>query len=276
MDAGLKLKRTRERLELRYRQVEQASNLIADKHNNLEFAVGLSRLADIENKGVVPSIHRIYSLCAIYRLDIAEVLEWYGVKVDQILQDSSFVSPSRTHLLNASGGDRGTVTLPLKLDPGIDLSKTTDLSRFIQQWGKVPISLLANLDIEEYRYAVIGSEDYLMFPLLRPGALVQIDEHQRKIQSTGWTHEFERPIYCFELRDGFACCWCNLTADRKTLILQPHSGSPCEPVVLNYPNDVDIIGRVVGVAQQFEAAGPSKASRKRARPVAGPARAASR
>ena len=202
-------------------------------------------------------------------------LDWYGVKVEQILQDSSFVSPGKTHLLNPSGGDRGTVTLPLKLDPGIDLSKTTDLSRFIQQWGKVPISLLANLDIEEYRYAVIGSEDYLMFPLLRPGALVQIDENQRKIQSTGWTHEFERPIYCFELRDGFACCWCNLTADQKTLILQPHSGSPCEPVVLSYPNDLDIIGRVVGVAQQFEAAGPSK-SRKRTRSVAGPARTVSR
>ncbi len=56
MDAGLKLKRIRECLELRYRQVEQASNLIAEKHHNLDFAIGLSRLADIENKGVVPSI----------------------------------------------------------------------------------------------------------------------------------------------------------------------------------------------------------------------------
>ena len=276
MDAGLKLKRVRECLQLRYRQVEQASNLIAEKHNNLDFAIGLSRLADIENKGVVPSIHRIYSLSAIYRLDIAEVLDWYGVKVEDILQDSSFVSPSKTHLLSGSDRDRGVVTLPLKLDPGVDLTKTTDLSRFIQKWGKVPISLLANLDIEAYRYAVIGSEDYLMFPLLRPGALVQIDEGQRKIQSTGWTHEFERPIYCFELRDGFACCWCNLTADQRNLILQPHQGSPCEPIVLNYPNDLDIIGRVVGVAQQFEVADHPSRPRKRTRSSVAPVRAAGR
>ena len=54
MDAGLKLKKTRESLGLRYRQVEQASNLIAQRHRNLDYVVGLSRLADIENKGVVP------------------------------------------------------------------------------------------------------------------------------------------------------------------------------------------------------------------------------
>ena len=272
MDAGLKLKRIREKLGLRFRQVEKASNLIADNRNNLDFAIGLSRLADIENKGVVPSIQRIYSLCAIYRLDMTEVLDWYGVKIEQIVEDSAFVSPSRTHLLGFADSDRGSVTLPLKLDPGADLTKTTDLSRFIQQWGKVPVSLLANLDIREYRYAVIGSQDYLMFPLLRPRALVQIDENQRKIQGTGWTHEFERPIYCFELRDGFACCWCNLAGGH--LILQSHPGSPCEPIVLNYPSDADVIGRVVGVAQHLEVPLPAK-PRKRTRSAVSPGQAAS-
>jgi hypothetical protein len=39
----------------------------------------LSRLADIENRDTVASIYRLYTLCAIYRLDFDEVLEWYGV-----------------------------------------------------------------------------------------------------------------------------------------------------------------------------------------------------
>ena len=66
-DAGQKLKRVRERLKLRYRDVEEASQRIAQRQKNDEFAIALSRLADIENKGTVPSLYRLYSICAIYR-----------------------------------------------------------------------------------------------------------------------------------------------------------------------------------------------------------------
>src|ERR1039458_6083009 len=76
--AGLKLKRTRERLKLTYREVEEASQQIAEHFGNSEFAIALSRLADIENKGTVPSIYRLYALCAIYRLAFDDVLAWYG------------------------------------------------------------------------------------------------------------------------------------------------------------------------------------------------------
>jgi len=74
-DAGQKLKRVRESLNLRYRDVEEASFQIAERYKNDEYAIVLSRLSDIENKGAVPSIYRIYSLAAIYRLDYHEVLE---------------------------------------------------------------------------------------------------------------------------------------------------------------------------------------------------------
>ncbi len=78
-EPGQKLKRARERLNLRFREVEEASTKIARRRNNDEFIVALSRLADIENKGTIPSIYRLYSLCAIYRLDLPEVLSWYGI-----------------------------------------------------------------------------------------------------------------------------------------------------------------------------------------------------
>ena len=251
MDPGLKLKRAREKLGLRYRQVEQASNLIAQKHRNSDYVIGLSRLADIENKGVVPGLHRFYSLCAIYRLDLTEVLERYGIDVSKIFEDGQAVEPGNTHLIRIRDGSRGTVQLPIRLEPGVDFSRTTYLSRMIQQWGKIPLGLLDSLDIEENRYGFIGSDDFLMYPLLRPGSLVQIDDSRSKIRNSGWTNEFERPVYFFELRDGYACSFCNLSGSR--LILQPHSGSPCEPQVLAYPADIDVIGQVVGVAMHLEA-----------------------
>src|SRR6202451_26561 len=90
-EAGQKLKRIRERLRLKYRDIEEASLRIAAARQNDEFVVALSRLADIENKGTMPSIYRMYSLCAIYRLDLDEVLSWYGLPVDQLAADSSLV-----------------------------------------------------------------------------------------------------------------------------------------------------------------------------------------
>lgn len=82
--AGEKLKRIRERLNLTFRDVEQASQQIAGRMGNPEFIIALSRLADIENKGTVPTIYRLYTLCAIYRLDFAEILAWYGAPLDRL------------------------------------------------------------------------------------------------------------------------------------------------------------------------------------------------
>lgn len=268
MDSGLKLKRVREKLGLRFREVEQASQLISQKHRNADYTVGLSRLADIENKGVIPNIHRLYSLCAIYRLDLYDVLDWYGLRFSDIWRDARRVQPGKTHLIGFGNGNRGTASMPIQLEPGVDFRKTTYLSRVIQQWGKVPLGLLDTLDIEDYRYAFIGAEDHFMEPLLRPGAMVQIDEARREIQSSGWDSEFDRPIYFFEMRDGYACSWCSLAGDH--LILQPHPSSPCQPLVLNYPADVDVIGQVVGVAMQLAVFGGRRATRKKARSAAGP------
>src|SRR4051812_13006004 len=74
-----KLKRARVRLKLTYRDVELASQKIARRRGNPAFAIALSRLADIENKGTLPTVYRIYTLAAIYRLDFDEVLDWYGI-----------------------------------------------------------------------------------------------------------------------------------------------------------------------------------------------------
>ena len=78
-EAGQRLRRARERLNLKFRDVEQASHLIAERHGNPSSAVLISRLSDIENQGTLPSLYRLYSLCCIYRLDLNEVLGWYGV-----------------------------------------------------------------------------------------------------------------------------------------------------------------------------------------------------
>src|SRR5579863_6665586 len=101
-EAGQRLKRVRERLNLRYRDVEEASNQIAARHNNDEFSIALSRLSDIENKGTVPTIYRLYALCTIYRLDVNEVMDWYGVNISSLASDAAAIHMQRTHLIGFS------------------------------------------------------------------------------------------------------------------------------------------------------------------------------
>jgi len=254
--AGQKLKRVRDRLGLRYRDVEQASLIIAARHQNDEFTIALSRLSDIENKGTVPTLYRLYSLCVIYRLDLSEVLQWYGVDIARTPSDAAAIPHDRTHIIGLTAPDQGGVHVPLSLDPGIDLNRTTFLSRWIQRWGSLPLMLLNGLDLKNHRYAFIGLEDWAMYPLLQPGALVLIDEAKRKIIQSGWTTEFERPIYFLEHRQGYECSWCSL--EGGSLILQPHPSSQRPPQVFAYPDEIDVVGQVTGVAMLL---GPARQGR---------------
>jgi hypothetical protein len=70
LDAGHRLRALREELGLTIRDVETSSARIAAKHRNNGFLIPLSRLSEIETKGVLPSIYRLYSLSVIYRRDI--------------------------------------------------------------------------------------------------------------------------------------------------------------------------------------------------------------
>jgi transcriptional regulator with XRE-family HTH domain len=257
-DAGQKLKRVRERLNLRYRDVEEASLRIAKKRRNDEFAIALSRLADIENKGTVPTLYRMYSLCAIYRLDVLEVLEWYGINVSDLPADSSQVEIQRTHQVGFAAAGHGEVQVPLSLDPGLDPSKTTYFSRMVQRWGKLPLMFLNGLDLKNHRYAFIGNDDWSMHPILYPGSFILIDETKRKIAAGGWISEQDRPIYFLEHRNGFVCGWCSLESDR--LIAQFHPSSMEKPIVFQYPEEVDVIGQITGLAMHLD---PGKARRIR-------------
>ena len=245
---GEKLKRIRERLKLTYRDVEKASQQIAQRRGSDEFAIALSRLADIENKGTLPTMYRLYTLCAIYRQDLTEVLRWYGVPLDQLASEALHAGLDETHAIQFKPS--GTVTVPQPPDVEIDPHKTTFLSYLVRSWGRMPLSFLDSLDLREYRYGLIGLEDWSMYPILQPGSLVAIDESRRKIAISGWTNEFDRPIYFLEHRGGWVCGWCVLSDNR--LLVQPHPASHRAPLVFEYPNEIDIIGQVIGVAMLLE------------------------
>jgi transcriptional regulator with XRE-family HTH domain len=245
---GQNLRALREQLGLTMRDVESASTRIAEKHRNDEFAVPPSRLSDVETKGVIPSIYRMYSLSIIYRRDIRELLSWYGVDLNRVADDMALAMPAKSHF-SETLANVSSVRVPVRMDPSFDPRHTSNIGRLVEQWGVVPLSHLAQFASCEYTYGYIGSEDLTMYPILPPGTFVQVDESKDIVSSGGWRSEYERPIYFVETRHGHICSWCSLVGDE--IILQSHPLSPVPAKVLRYPQEAEVVGQVVGVAMRL-------------------------
>lgn len=249
-EAGRKLKECRQRLGLTYRDVVEASRVIAQRRGSPEFGIPLSRLADIENKGIVPSIQRLYTLSAVYRVDLDEVLRWYGAGRENLAADAASIQLKSTNLVQFEVEPAADTPVPAEPEPPPDLRKTTHLSRLLRAWGTMPLAMLKGLDWKRYRYGFIGTDDWFMYPLIAPGSLVLIDESRKRIAGGGWVGEHDRPVYFFETRTGYACGWATLSGG--TLILQPHPASRCLARLFAFPAEIEVIGRVTGVAMRLD------------------------
>ena len=248
LSAGKKLRDLREQMGLTLRDVELSSTSLAESRGIEEFVINPSRLSDIETKGVIPSIYRLYVLSVIYRADFTELLRLYGVDLSFTAADYAICSPGKTHRIEMAEG-RGNVQVPTKLDPGFDVKHSTDLGRMIESWGTVPMQYLQELSKKKYIYAYVGMEDLTMYPLLLPGSFVQVDEDRSRVEEKKWRSELERPIYFVETREGHVCCWCSVR--RGEIVLQSHPLSPVPARILKHPQEAEVVGQVIGVAMRL-------------------------
>jgi transcriptional regulator with XRE-family HTH domain len=242
------LRRHRTRAGMTTRQVEEMSRAIANAEDNDEFFVSHARIIQVENNESTPSIYKLYSLSAIYGLKITDLLGLY-LNMAQLSNYQLQAKPANTRLLEFEDCHKPTLTFPIRFDPGFRPDHTTILSRIVEVWGEIPGAFLQHLRLRQMRYAYIGLEDFTLYPLLRPGSFVQIDDSRRKIANSVYKHESERPIYFLELRDAYVCAWCEIHRDR--LIAIPHPLSPCRVREFEYPNEVDVIGQVIAIATRL-------------------------
>jgi transcriptional regulator with XRE-family HTH domain len=243
---GYKLRNMRQKLGLTLRDVEAASERIAAKYCSDEYALPISRLSDFENKHLVPSIQRLYSLTLILRCDFFELLSWYGIASDDLASDSQAIQvqssrPSRRR-------KNRDIALPQNADTVLDPTRTRSFRQMVEQWGAVPFAYLEQLSKGKFTYGYIGTEDLTMYPILSPGSFVQVDESRNRIQEVFWRSEYERPIYFVETREEHVCSWCSLRSG--DLIVESHPRSPV-PSRVFAATEAEVIGQVVGVAMRL-------------------------
>lgn len=250
---GDQLREIRNRLGVTTREVEVLSSKIAHESANKEYYISNAWLTQLENKNSVPSIFKLFSLSVIYRIKFTDLLTTFGISLADTMRYQMSTPLDNTHLAEIEALDTDkTLKFPVRFDRGFSLERTNLISRMVEVWDEVPLSLLRKLDVRRCQYGYIGMEDCTMYPLLRPGAFVQIDGRMNRPHSSNWRSEFDRPIYFVELRDSYACSWVELNASHLTLV--PHPLSPSPIMQYAYPNEAEIIGQVTGVAMRLVSA----------------------
>ena len=249
-EAGKRLRAERLRVRLSTRAVQTLSQQIAREKNNQDYYISHGWLTDVENGKFTPSIYKLYSLSLIYKCSYLEIVGFFGINILDVAKEQRLVSLPHTHLIGSGVEMPGqTIVLPLELRKNVELARTNLVSRMFETWGEVPLALLQQMDLRHSLCGYIGLDDYTLYPLIRPGSFVEIDARQNKVRPGSWQNEFDRPIYFVELRNGYACSWCEL--DGNQLILVPCPQSRAQIRHVRYPTDGDVVGRVTAVTMRI-------------------------
>jgi transcriptional regulator with XRE-family HTH domain len=246
---GIRLKRIRERLGLSLRQVEERSRQLAEKKQNPDYFISRGWLNNIENGTYTPSACKQYTLGAVYNVHWSSIFSAFGCHLADFTRDQAMFAPSKTELDTRASGQDDTIVVPMKSKRQFKLGRTNLLAKLGKIWGEVPIRLLQHMDLRNSVYGFVGLTDRTMFPIIRPGSIVQIDQNRRKIVQAKWEDEHDRPIYFVELRGEFVCSWCEMRGGYLSAV--PHPKSKCQVRRFAYPREADIVGRVIGVTMRL-------------------------
>ena len=249
-EAGRFLRAARLRVRLSMREVERLSRRISEEKKSRDYYVSHTWLTDIEKGEFTPSIYKLYSLSIIYKCSYDEMLQIFGIRIGDIAQEQTLLTLPRTHLIGECGVDTSeSIFLPADLKEKMPLEQTNLVSRMFHRWGGIPVSLLPHLNVRHAVYGYVGTQDFTLFPLIRPGSFVEIDASQKRIDRIAWSNEFDRPIFFVELRDSYVCSWCELREGKLLLVPTPQSRSNVREV--RFPNDAGIVGRVTAVSMRI-------------------------
>jgi hypothetical protein len=104
------------------------------------------------------------------------------------------------------------------------------MRRLLNVWSDIPVLLMLDIDWDRGPLVLIGLSDRMMWPLLPPGSLLQLDPKVRTIADGSWS-EFDRPIYLIEYRSRFYCCHAQRRGETLRLISHAESGAaPAIPI----------------------------------------------
>jgi len=232
--AGQRLKTLRSGRNVTVREVEHASRRIAEAKGDRRFCISNGWLAQLENGASEPSICKLFSLSVIYRVNFLDLARLY-VDVNEKEKYERIADPYLTQLLGETGNDSFPAASSGRCaELATRLAPASERRDFGQREDRKPNII----------YGHVGLADFTMYPMIRPSAVLKIDTTQTRLTTAAWRNEYERPIFFIELRQAYACGWCELQGNE--LLIIPHHSSPSTVRQFTYPREAEIVGRVIG------------------------------
>jgi transcriptional regulator with XRE-family HTH domain len=237
-DPGACLRMLRTEKGIRPADIEHKSRMVAESKGDQEFFISHSALAGMEN-GSIPGIHKIFSLAVCLDASVESILRVFGVNAPE-------VDNFRQARDNENGKSGPILIKHHRLPQPDENCFFNDTSLLVRDLKTLPSRQAIHFkrpNPEQYRYAVIGSNDGAMREIIPAGSLVEVDPRQTMIAGSQWDTLQNRPVYLLWHEDGYSCGWCQM--EDKKLLLLPHPAAWQYKVrIFRMPREVTIIGRV--------------------------------
>ncbi len=234
------LRRARQRSGLTFREASAKSGLIARALGNKEFFCAAGSLSDYETATQAPRhIHKMFSLCVLYSVSAWAFMNAMGLHHSEAGQnampDELLGRAKQLHLASPTGQDDA---------PSAQIG--TPVAQFPYFFGGAAAELLKlpHLSIRDI-FWIEGPRESL-HPYFRNAAAIIVDRRKKRITTYPASPLWAQPSYVLLGRDAkyvcTSCAW-----DGRTLVMRPFSNGFKRPLRLRHPEDIEVIGRVVGV-----------------------------
>lgn len=247
-EPGPSLRAMRLALGMTARKVEEISRSISKTRGNPRCFISHSELIALEKSHIIPSIHKLHSLSTIYMVPFNSIVGLYGIELHESEAKTTGHLGSGRDELGNQGPKHGNY-LSESATQSLRIEKTTLLPTALKGTPGIVGAFAAECARTGHLCGYIGMSDYTLNPIIRPGALVEIDCRQKKISKQQWYYEYDRPVYFVELHDQFVCAWCEVSG--RCLLLIPHPGSNIRVRQLVSPDQAEVVGRVKSVLQSI-------------------------
>jgi len=243
------LRRARRRSGLTFREASAKSALIARALKNEEFFCAAGSLSDYETTAQAPRhIHKMFSLCILYSLSAWEFMNAAGLRQSESGKDA--MPDELLERIAPVGFQSHAARAPVA-----SVQEEAALPEFPYFFGGAAAELLKlpHLSIRDIFWIESPRESF--HPYLSDAAAIIIDRRKKRVRTIPSSPLWAQPTFVLLGRDGkYVCTSCS--ADGKMLVMRPFSNGFQRPLRLRTPEQVEVVGRVVGVLRRLSNARP--------------------
>jgi len=190
-----------------------------------------------------PSIYQLFSLSRISGYRLADWLQVFGFRLEDLTRLQILLPSKRTVLLNSSLDDPNAWIPWFDNRPHVNPAPpVAPLAHLLKLTHRRRLRSLSEIGGRGFLYAKIGTDDVLPFPDLLPGSIVRVNPRIDDGLIFGKNGTTSHQIFLMQHSKGYFCCQVRVIGDG--LIVPVSTQLPYAQIELHFPDEVNLLGVV--------------------------------